>query len=53
MIGVDCHGFPPIVGRALGTEAVAGGAPKEAQMELSGNPKGAQKQREPLVGRSG
>ena len=35
MIGVDCHAFTPIVGRALGTELVVCGGVKEAKMEPS------------------
>ena len=41
MIGVDCHGFTPIVGRALGTKLVVCGGPKEEKMESSGVPKEA------------
>ena len=32
-IGVDCHGFTPIVGRALGIILASFGSPKEAQIE--------------------
>ena len=38
-MGVDCHGFTPIVGRALGTELVVCGGPKEAKIEPSGGSK--------------
>ena len=42
LIGVDWHGFTPIVGSALGTELVEGGVPKEDKVEPSGGPKEAQ-----------
>ena len=53
MIGVDCHGFTPIVGRALGTELVVCGVPKEAKMEPGGGPKEAQVQPKSVLGPSG
>ena len=53
LIGVDCHGFTPIVGRALGTELVVCGVPKEAKMEPSGGPKEAQMQPKSVPGPSG
>ena len=53
LIGVDCHGFTPIVGRALGTELVVCGGPKGAKMESSGVPKEVQMQPKSLLGPSG
>ena len=53
MIGVDCHGFTPIVGRALGTELVVCGVPKEAKMEPSGGPKEAQMQPKSVLAPAG
>ena len=53
MIGVDCHGFIPIVGRALGTELVVRGRSKEAKMEPSGGPKEAKMQPKSLLWPSG
>ena len=38
MIGVDCHGFTPVVGRALGNGLVVCEVPKEAKMEANGGP---------------
>ena len=53
MIGVDGHGFTPIVGRALGNELLVCEVPKEAKMEASGGPKEAQMQLKSLLGPSG
>ena len=53
LIGVDCHGFTPIVGRAPGTELGACGVPKETKMEASGDAKEAQIQPKSILGPSG
>ena len=44
LIGVDRHGFTPIVGRASGTELVVCEGPKEPKMEPSVGPKAAKMQ---------
>ena len=53
LIGVDCHGFTPIVGTALLSELVGCGGPKVAKMEPSGGPKEAQMQPKSVLGPSG
>ena len=53
LIGVECHGSTPIVGRTLGTELGACGGPKAAKMEPSRGPKEAPMQPKSILGPSG